>query len=91
VIDDSAIHAIVERLARPTGAGGHAIERAAILAEGSDFADIEAWIVRKGGEPQSAAAGARGTGLHAERIHDARSLRAETVPTRYLLPAETFG
>ena len=51
MIDDAEIRAIVERLARPAKSGGHTIERAAILAEGANCGEIEAWIVRNGGEP----------------------------------------
>ncbi len=91
MIDDSAILEIVARLARPTASGGHAIERAAILAEGSDCADIEAWIVRNGGEPQvSGDTARRGTSLHADRMH-ARSSPAGAAPTSYLLPAESLA
>jgi hypothetical protein len=35
-VDDDEIRAVVTRLARPHPAGGEVIERAAILAEGSD-------------------------------------------------------
>jgi hypothetical protein len=92
VIDDDAIRAIVVRLARPTTSGGHAIERAAILAEGSNCDDIEAWIVRMGGEAEvrSVAKRGRGHGLHAER-DDARSSLAGTAPARYVLPASSLG
>jgi hypothetical protein len=90
VIDDSAIHEIVTRLARPTASGGHAIERAAILAEGSNCGDIEAWIIRMGGEPQTSAAAPPRAGLHADRIN-ARSSPAGAAPARYVLPAEALG
>jgi hypothetical protein len=90
MIDDGAIRAIVLRLARRTASGGHAIEHAAIRAEGSHCADIEAWIVRQGGEPQADAATApRGFGLHAERDH-VRSSPAGAAPARYVLPARSL-
>jgi hypothetical protein len=50
--DDTASEQVVRRLARPTSSGGHVIERAAVLAEGPHCADIEAWILRNGGEPE---------------------------------------
>jgi hypothetical protein len=86
MIDETTIHAIVVRLARPIASGAHTIDRAAILAEGSDGAEIEAWIVREGGEPHIDAAPPRGRGLHADREH-ARLSPAGAVPSRYVLPA----
>ena len=89
MIDDSAIRALVVRLARPDGAGGHTVERAAMLAEGSDFADIEAWILRTGGEPQSSVPKAAGGGLWAERDGAGRA-RAAAPPQRYVFPANAL-
>jgi hypothetical protein len=86
MIDDDAIRAVVVRLARPIASGAHTIERAAILAEGSECAEIEAWIVRQGGEPLLDAAASPGHGLHAERMH-LRSSPAGAAPSRYVLPA----
>jgi len=76
VIDEAAIREIVARLSRPIASGAHTIERAAILAEGSDCAEIEAWIVREGGEPHVEGAGPPGRGLHADRAIGARRRRA---------------
>jgi hypothetical protein len=91
MIDESTIREIVVRLARPTASGGHAIERAAILAEGSHCGEIEAWIVRQGGEPRTSAAAAAGRrGLHAERL-DARGSPAGAPPTSYLLPGASLS
>ncbi len=91
MIDEPTIRAIVVRLARPIASGAHVVERAAILAEGSDCAEIEAWILRVGGEPygDSAMPPRRG-GLHAERAN-VRSERAGVTPSRYLLPAGALG
>jgi hypothetical protein len=86
---DHEIRAIVVRLAHPSTSGAHTIERAAILAEGSECAEIEAWIVRQGGEPVDAAA-SRGHGLHAER-ENARSSFAGAGPLRYTLPASLLA
>lgn len=80
-LDGAAIRDLVIRLARPTRTGGHVIERAAILAEGSRCGDIEAWIVHHGGEPEMPPVRV-GRGLHADRGD-----RPGGAPTRYLLPA----
>jgi hypothetical protein len=80
-IDDTGIQDLVTRLARPTKAGGHVIERAAILAEGSHCGDIEAWILRHGGEAEMPPVKV-GSGLHADR-----GGRPGGAPTRYVLPA----
>ena len=89
MIDETAIRGIVTRLARPSKAGGHVIERAALLAEGGNFEAIEAWIVEKGGRPESAAATAgHGGGVH-EREQDTGRTSTVEVPSRYVLPAGT--
>ncbi len=90
MIDEAAIREIVVRLARPNASGAHTIERAAILAEGSACAEIEAWILREGGEPQDAAAAPRGRGLHADRTTTRSSSRA-VAPSRYVLPASLLS
>ncbi|MGH8270267.1 MAG: hypothetical protein ACRES1_09385, partial [Steroidobacteraceae bacterium] len=68
-MDDDAIRALVLRLSRPDGSGGSTIERAAILAAGSDLAAVVAWMLARGGRPEAAVstASARG-GLHSERL-----------------------
>jgi hypothetical protein len=88
--DDAAIRALVVRLARPTKAGGHVIERAAILAEGSHCGDIEAWILQHGGHPEAPAAARAATGLYAER-QTAAGARPGAPAVRYLLPAGALG
>lgn len=92
MIDETEIRAIVVRLARPIASGAHTIDRAALLAEGADCAEIEAWIVRAGGEPHTDATAprGRGRGLHADRAQ-ARSAPAGAMPTRYVLPAGALG
>jgi hypothetical protein len=83
-MDDAAIRAVVTRLARKQRGGGHAIERSAILAEGPDCAEIEAWIVAHGGAPETTEH-TMGRGLHAQRSADAAAQRAP-VNARYVLP-----
>ncbi|MDO8214158.1 hypothetical protein [Conexibacter sp. CPCC 206217] len=88
MIDEPAIQKIVARLARTNATGGKTIERAALLAEGSNFGEIEAWILARGGEPEipGARAGATG-GLHGVRIDASRRRASSGAPVRYLLPA----
>jgi hypothetical protein len=85
VIDDEAIRILVTRLARSNGSGGEVIERAAILAEGTDSAAILAWIVAHDGQPEMLAPTASGRGLHSARLHDAGGAH-DSKPRRYVLP-----
>jgi hypothetical protein len=88
VIDESAIRKTVTRLARTNASGGQTVERAALLAEGSDFGAIEAWILARGGEPEIPGAGAAASGgLHGVRVDAGRRRAASGAPVRYLLPA----
>ena len=82
---EDAIRALVTRLARPHSSGGHVIERAAILAEGSSFATAMAWIVEHGGEPEEQAAAASG-GLHGSRLNRSGGSVSPTA-LRFVLPA----
>jgi hypothetical protein len=83
--DDEAIRALVIRLARPHPSGGEVIERAAILAEGADFAAVMTWILAHSGTPESAVAPA-GQGLHGSRLtYGGRT--APQDPVRFILPA----
>ena len=83
-IDDVRIRAVVTRLARRRAGGGHVIERAAILAAGSDTAAIETWILDHAGRPEQTPATTE-TGLHAHRMNDAGA--SHRSPRRFLLPA----
>ncbi|MCW3007460.1 MAG: hypothetical protein JWP17_2086 [Solirubrobacterales bacterium] len=80
--DDTEVRELVTRLSRPSRGGGHVIERAAMLAEGSDFRSIEAWILQHGGEAEATPAPI-GRGLFVDRA----ATRPSPPPTRYLLPA----
>jgi hypothetical protein len=80
--DDIAVRELVIRLSRPSRGGGHVIERAAILAEGSEFRSIEAWILEHGGQGEATPAPV-GRGLFVDRA----ATRPTPPPTRYLLPA----
>ena len=83
---ESAVRAAVIRLSRPDGEGGAVIERAAILAEGTPAAAIEAWIVDHGGEPEVLTIGAPGPGLYGLRP-ERTSVGGRRAPRRYVLPA----
>lgn len=88
-MDDDAILALVTRLARPHASGGKVIERAAILAEGSDSPAVLDWIMDHAGQPESAVASASKGGLHGSRITDGAGA-APRPPLRFVLPAGTL-
>lgn len=85
-MNDDAIRTLVTRLARPHSAGGAVIERAAILAEGADFASVIAWIEDHDGHPEPSAAARATRGLHGSRISSAGAGQLAP-PLRYVLPA----
>jgi hypothetical protein len=82
---DDAIRAVVVRLSRPHASGGDVIERAAILAEGTDSAAILAWIMAHAGEPEAAVPRASARGLHGARLSGGPGATGDT-PRRYVLP-----
>ena len=82
-MDDDAIRALLTGLARPDASGGDVIERAAILAAGSDFTAIMAWVVAHGGKPEAVAAAVPSGGLHGSRLTDGGG---STTPLRFVLP-----
>jgi hypothetical protein len=86
-MDDDAIRTLVRRLSRPHPSGGEVIERAAILAEGTDSSAILKWIVAHG-VPEELAPVAVGGGLHAARSHDSGGVKP---PRRYVLPPGALG
>ena len=85
-MDDDAIRALVTRLARPHSSGGEVIERAAILAEGADFAAVMAWITAHDGIPETQVAKAPSHGLHGSRLSYSGEVAPRT-PLRFVLPA----
>ena len=68
-MDDLEINALVTRLSRPHPSGGVVIERAAILAEGSDYAAVMSWITAHAGTPEATVSTTRGRGLHGARMN----------------------
>ena len=87
MIDDAAIDRIVRRLARTAPSGELVVERASLLAEGPHCSDIEAWIVRHGGEAEAPeqAPGDEGGIFGARR--SAYAQVGSGHPARYLIPA----
>jgi hypothetical protein len=84
-VDDLEINALVTRLSRPHSSGGVVIERAAILAAGSEFPAVMDWITAHGGTPDAAVPAPRGGGLHGSRIKDGGG-SSSRAPLRYVLP-----
>jgi hypothetical protein len=85
VSKDDAIRAVVARLARPNGGAGHVIERAAIMAAGSDSVAIEAWILAHDGRPEpTGATEAAPSGLHGHHLHTPAGQQRAT--RRFLIP-----
>ena len=87
-MDDDGIRILIKRLSRPHPSGGSVIERAAILAEGADSAEVLQWITAHAGEPEDLVSKDSGSGgLHGAR-HD--SGRASTqMPLRYVIPPDS--
>ncbi len=83
--DDDRVRKLVARLARPNSAGGDTIERATIMASGTDSQAILAWVVAHAGEPEDLAPTATGRGLHSARLTD-RAGATTRNPLRYVLP-----
>jgi hypothetical protein len=88
--NDEEIRALLSRLARRHRSGGTVIERAAIIAEGADSAEVVAWILDHGGEPEAAADTSSNRGLHSPRI-SAPIRPGPRAPARFVLPAGTLN
>ena len=89
-VGDDAIRVLLKRLARPDAAGGEVLERAALLAEGSEFPAIMAWITDHAGIPETAAVATSKQGLHGSRMNSGGGADAGP-PRRYVLPAGTLA
>jgi len=90
IVEEDAIRAVVDRLARTHPSGGQVIERAAILAEGTDAQAVIAWIVAHAGVPEGRAPADRDRGLYGSRLTSVGVANANT-PLRYVLPAGTLS
>jgi hypothetical protein len=88
-VDEDAIRALVTSLSRPHRSGGDVIERAAILAAGSDSSAVVAWVVAHHGEPE-AAAEPTSTGLYGSRLGEG-TRSGQRPPLRYVLPPGTLA
>ena len=83
-MNDSEINALLTRLSRPHASGGVVIERAAILAAGSDLPAVVDWITAHAGTPDTTGTARRHRGLHGAHLSE----RAPSAPPlRFELPA----
>ena len=88
-MEDDDIRTLVKRLARPRPDGASVVERAAIMAAGTDADAVMAWITEHGGEAEEAKPTKRRHGLHGDRLHDDGGTKARN-PSRFVLPPGTF-
>jgi hypothetical protein len=88
-MEDPEIAALVARLSRPHPSGGTVIERAAILAAGTDSPAIIDWILDHSGMAETTDTATHGGGLHGSRINSGGD-PASRQPTRFVLPAGAF-
>ncbi len=84
--DDAEIRALLKRLARPHSSGGDVVERAALLASGSDFPAVMEWIADHAGVAEAVAPEAPRRGLHG--LSDGTAPRT---PSRFVLPADALA
>jgi hypothetical protein len=82
---DAEIRALVKRLARPHSSGGDVVERAALLASGSDFAAVMAWIADHAGVAEALAFEPPRRGLHGPLVAVSGGGDPRT-PLRFVLP-----
>jgi hypothetical protein len=87
---DAEIQALVKRLARPHPSGGAVVERAALLASGSDFPAVMAWIADHAGVAETMVAEPPRRGLHGPRLGLSGTTDQRT-PLRFVLPAGTLN
>jgi len=85
-VDDDAIRTLLTRLARAHPAGGTVIERAAVVAAGTDSEAVITWILAHGGQPEAAVKTSTGQGLHGSRLHTSGESEPRA-PSRFVLPA----
>jgi hypothetical protein len=87
---DAEIRALLKRLARPHSSGGDVLERAALLASGSDFPTLMKWIADHAGVAEAVAPEAPRRGLHGQRLGLSNASQPRT-PSRFVLPAEALS
>jgi hypothetical protein len=83
--EDDAIRVLVAGLARPHRSGGRVIERASLLAAGTDFGAVMTWIEANGGTPEAPVASSAHRGLHGPRDGV-----EGPVPLRFVMPADAL-
>lgn len=88
-MNDEEIRTVLARLARPHASGGFVVGRAAILAEGADFAAINAWILAHGGVCETPFPSGSGRGIHS--MTPAHRGESTTRSPAYRLPAGLFA
>ena len=88
-MDDTEIKTLVARLSRPHPTGAVSIERAAILADGTDFPAVIDWILAHEGTPDTVTASTPRRGLHGARLNDSTN-SASSPPQRFLLPGSAL-
>jgi hypothetical protein len=85
------IATLVHRLSRPMRGGRRVIERAAIMAEGSNSGAILDWLEAASWTPEELGAGSgapAGAGLHGMRRDANRDSARGGTPRRYVSPAD---
>lgn len=87
---DAEIRTLLKRLARPHSSGGDVIERAALLASGSDFPSVMKWITDHAGVAEATAPEALRQGLHGQRLGLSDATASRT-PSRFVLPADVLA
>jgi hypothetical protein len=90
-IEDDEIRTLVRRLARRHPSGGTVIERAAILAEGGDFAAVMEWIIDRGGIAEDVPAARAQGGLHSTGPSRNGQTGREAAPRRFVLPPDALS
>lgn len=83
---EAEIRALLKRLARPHPSGGDVVERAALLASGSDFPSVMRWIVDHAGVAEAVTPKTPRRGLHGQRLGLSDPTEPRT-PLRFVLPA----
>ena len=83
-LDDDAMRTLVTRLGRPHRSGGRVIERATLLASGTDFGAAVRWIEAHGGMPEAPLDTSSHHGLHGQRASDGPA----PAPLRFVLPPD---
>jgi hypothetical protein len=84
--NEDEIRALLSRLSRRHPSGGTVIERAAIVAEGTDSAAVVTWILDHAGEPEAVGDTSSKRGLHSPRLSGPIGPDPRP-PARYILPA----